>query len=41
MSLDLGTTSPGRAEFAALGAPVVPVTRRLLADGETAVGIYR
>jgi anthranilate synthase component 1 len=39
--LDLGTTTPGRAEFAALSAPVVPVTRRLLADSETAVGIYR
>jgi anthranilate synthase component I len=41
MSLDLGTTSPSRAEFAALDAPMVPVTRRLLADSETAVGIYR
>ncbi|MGY1814115.1 anthranilate synthase component I [Blastococcus sp. SYSU D00820] len=37
----LGVTSPTREEFAALDQPVVPVTRRLLADGETAVGIYR
>jgi anthranilate synthase component 1 len=37
----LGETSPSRAEFAALDQPMVPVTRRLLADGETAVGIYR
>jgi anthranilate synthase component 1 len=36
-----GVTSPSRAEFAALDQPVVPVTRRLLADSETAVGIYR
>jgi anthranilate synthase component I len=41
-----GVTSPSRAEFAALdqaGARgvMVPVTRRLLADSETAVGIYR
>ncbi|MCZ2857005.1 anthranilate synthase component I [Blastococcus sp. VKM Ac-2987] len=36
-----GATSPSREEFAALGAAVVPVTRRLLADGETAVGVYR
>jgi anthranilate synthase component 1 len=41
MSLSLGATSPTREEFAALDAPVVPVTRRLLADSETAVGIYR
>jgi anthranilate synthase component 1 len=46
MSLDLGATTPTREEFAALAstggaAPVVPVTRRLLADSETAVGIYR
>ncbi|GHE13005.1 anthranilate synthase component I [Klenkia taihuensis] len=34
----LGETTP----FDALGAgPVVPVTRRLLADSETAVGVYR
>ncbi|MGK5111934.1 MULTISPECIES: anthranilate synthase component I [unclassified Geodermatophilus] len=37
----LGETSPSREEFAALDRPVVPVTRKLLADGETAVGIYR
>jgi anthranilate synthase component 1 len=41
-----GTTSPARAEFAALDGAggtgaMVPVTRRLLADSETAVGIYR
>ncbi|SDD10459.1 anthranilate synthase component 1 [Geodermatophilus telluris] len=42
----LGETSPAREEFTApdpagpAGA-VVPVTRRLLADGETAVGVYR
>jgi anthranilate synthase component I len=43
MSLDLGTTAPSREEFAALlsTGSVVPVTRRLLADSETAVGIYR
>jgi anthranilate synthase component I len=35
----LGETSPSRAEFAALDQPMVPVTRRLLADGETAVGL--
>jgi anthranilate synthase component I len=37
----LGVTSPSREEFASLDAPVVPVSRRLLADGQTAVGIYR
>ncbi|GAB4082824.1 anthranilate synthase component I [Modestobacter muralis] len=37
----LGETTPSAQEFAALDAPVVPVTRRLLADSETAVGIYR
>ena len=37
----LGETSPSREAFAALDQPVVPVTRRLLADGETAVGLYR
>jgi anthranilate synthase component 1 len=37
----LGDTVPGREEFAALDAAVVPVTRRLLADGQTAVGVYR
>jgi anthranilate synthase component 1 len=38
-----GEISPSRAEFAELAAthPVVPVTRRLLADGETPVSIYR
>ncbi len=38
-----GVVSPDRAGFRALGAdyPVVPVTRRLLADGETPVGVYR
>ena len=36
-----GVTSPTRAEFAALRQPMVPVTRRLLADSETAVGVYR
>jgi anthranilate synthase component 1 len=41
VSLDLGTTTPTREEFAALASPVVPVIRRLLADSETAVGIYR
>ncbi|MBY3552130.1 anthranilate synthase component I [Modestobacter lapidis] len=40
----MGATSPSREEFAARGAgagAMVPVTRRLLADSETAVGIYR
>jgi anthranilate synthase component 1 len=37
----LGVTTPGREEFAALDQPMVPVVRRLLADSETAVGIYR
>src|SRR3954454_16642712 len=36
-----GVTSPSREEFAALDRPVVAVTRRLLPDSETAVGIYR
>jgi anthranilate synthase component 1 len=36
-----GLTTPSREEFAALEQPVVPVTRKLLADSETAVGIYR
>ncbi|HEX2074021.1 MAG TPA: anthranilate synthase component I [Geodermatophilus sp.] len=39
--MKLGVTTPGREEFAALDQPMVPVARRLLADGETAVGIYR
>jgi len=34
-------TSPSRSGFDALDQPMVPVTRRLLADSETAVGIYR
>jgi anthranilate synthase component 1 len=37
----IGTTRPTAEEFAADGAPVVAVTRRLLADGETPVGVYR
>ena len=37
----LGTTTPDRAAFEARDAPVVAVTRRLLADGETPVGVYR
>lgn len=42
----LGETTPTRAEFAAAARAgrrpaMVAVTRRLLADGETAVGIYR
>jgi anthranilate synthase component 1 len=36
-----GVTSPTRDEFAALDQAMVPVTRRLLADSETAVGVYR
>ena len=36
-----GVTSPSRAEFTAVDQPMVPVTRRLLADSETAVGVYR
>ncbi|RBY85625.1 anthranilate synthase component I [Blastococcus sp. TF02A-30] len=36
-----GTATPPREEFAWNDAPMVPVTRRLLADSETAVGIYR
>ena len=37
-----GVTTPSREEFAALDrAGACPVTRRLLADSETAVGIYR
>ncbi len=39
--MTLGTTSPSAAEFATLDQPLVPVVRRLLADGETAVGLYR
>jgi anthranilate synthase component 1 len=37
----LGATSPSREDFAQLDAPLRPVTRRLLADGETPVGVYR
>src|SRR3954469_16307563 len=37
----LGVTSPSREEFPRLHRQIVPVTRRLLADGETAVGISR
>jgi anthranilate synthase component 1 len=37
----LGTTTPTRAEFDRLDAPLRPVTRRLLADSETPVGVYR
>ncbi len=38
-----GATSPGLDEFGALAQDrrVVPVTRRLLADAETPVGVYR
>jgi len=38
-----GAVHPSREEFARLGPEhrVVPVTRRLLADGETPVGVYR
>src|SRR3954466_4916394 len=39
--MGLGETTPSREEFGRLDAPLVPVTRRLLADGETAVGVYR
>ena len=39
--MTLGATSPTAEEFAALDQPLVPVVRRLLADGETAVGVYR
>jgi anthranilate synthase component I len=39
----LGETAPDRERFAALqtSQPVVAVSRRLLADGETPVGVYR
>lgn len=39
----LGVTTPSPEDFAALQAtqPVVAVTRRLLADAETPVGVYR
>ncbi|GGI75752.1 anthranilate synthase component I [Saccharopolyspora subtropica] len=40
---DIGTISPGREEFRALAADrrVIPVVRRLLADDETPLGVYR
>ena len=37
----LGVTTPSASDFALLDQPLVPVVRRLLADGETAVGVYR
>src|SRR3954451_21949592 len=39
----LGAVAPSREEFRALavGHRVIPVTRRLLADDETPVGVYR
>ncbi|MFI6032323.1 anthranilate synthase component I [Amycolatopsis magusensis] len=39
----LGAVSPSREEFRALAESrrVIPVVRRLLADGETPVGVYR
>ena len=39
----LGAVTPSRAEFRALAAGhrVIPVTRRLLADDETPVGVFR
>lgn len=39
----LGEISPSRTEFHKLaeGRRVIPVTRRLLADGETPLGVYR
>jgi anthranilate synthase component 1 len=37
----LGETTPSREEFDRLDAPLRPVTRRLLADSETPVGVYR
>ena len=38
-----GAAAPGLEEFRALAADrrVIPVVRRLLADGETPVGLYR
>ncbi len=36
-----GVVSPSREQFCELDQAVVPVTRRLLADGETPVGVYR
>src|SRR4051795_11200610 len=45
-AMRFGVTSPTAEEFAALGragaaGAMVPVTRKLLADSETAVGVYR
>ncbi|WP_083959617.1 anthranilate synthase component I [Streptoalloteichus hindustanus] len=42
-ALGVGPVSPSREEFRALaaGRRVIPVVRRLLADGETPVGVYR
>ena len=39
--MSFGVTTPSAEEFAALDAPLVPVVRRLLVDGDTAVGVYR
>jgi len=39
--MTLGTTTPTREEFDRLDQPVRVVTRRLLADAETPVGVYR
>ena len=36
-----GGTTPTREQFALNDQPMVPVVRRLLADSETAVGVYR
>lgn len=36
-----GVVTPDRETFGSLDQPVVPVTRRLLADGVTPVGLYR
>lgn len=43
MAPELGTVTPGREEFRSLASArrVIPVTRRLLADDETPVGVYR
>ena len=42
-SAGLGSVSPSRVDFRSLaeGRRVIPVVRRLLADGETPVGVYR
>ena len=39
--MTLGLTTPSREDFDGLQHPVRAVTRRLLADGETPVGVYR